>query len=411
MHLDKKNLLKILLIILFAGVVLACALNPSLLLSGSNQLMAILSPFLIGACLAFVINVPMRFLETRIFAPANRKGGRVWLALRRPVCLVISILIILGLLTVVGFLIVPEIQHTLENIAETLPARAAEILASFKDWLTGLHISTEFLEDFSVDWQKISAWLMSFVSESGSSLLGSTIGFTSELFTGIFNAVLGFAFSIYILASKEKLCLQGRKILFALLRKDRAEETLRVLAISNNTFSGFVAGQLTEAVILGILCYIGMLIFQMPYAVMISSLIMVTALIPIFGAFFGTTVGALMILLVNPLQAVWFVLFIIVLQQLEGNIIYPKVVGTSVGLPGIWVLMCVTLGGSFFGAFGMLVSVPTCAVLYTLFRQYVYHRLRTKGMEPFPAPAASLKAVSKGAAEEATPDVVTGKDR
>ena len=205
-------------------------------------------------------------------------------------------------------------------------------------------------------------------------MINKTIGVTSNVLSGLFNFVIGFVLSIYILASKEKLCRQGARLLRVILPEAACDRIFRVLAMSSGVFTKFISGQCVEALILGALCYIGMLIFRMPYALMISALIAVTALIPVFGAFIGTSVGALMILLISPLKAVGFVLFIIILQQIESNVIYPRVVGNSVGLPGIWVLLSVTLFGSIFGAVGLLLGVPFCAVLYCLVRDFVKKR-------------------------------------
>ena len=183
--------------------------------------------------------------------------------------------------------------------------------------------------------------------------------------------VLGIVFAIYLLAQKENLGRQTKKSIRAIFGEERAKKIVDFSSLTNSVFTKFVTGQLTEACIIGVLCFIGMLIFGMPYAGIISILVGFTALIPIFGAFIGTGIGAFLILLENPLKAIWFVIFIIVLQQLEGNLIYPRVVGKSVGLPGIWVLAAVTIGGGLFGVMGMLFSVPICSVLYVMFREYV----------------------------------------
>ena len=195
------------------------------------------------------------------------------------------------------------------------------------------------------------------------------------------NFVIAFAFSIYVLAQKETLKRQSLKVLRAVMKPEKLQKLLELLELSNRTFTNFITGQLTEAVIIGALCFVGMTIFGMPYAPAISVLVGFTALIPVFGAFIGTAVGAFLILLVKPIQALWFIVFIIVLQQFEGNLIYPKVVGKSVGLPGIWVLVAVTVGGSAMGVMGMLISVPVCSILYTVSRQAVNDRLKIKNIE------------------------------
>ena len=195
---------------------------------------------------------------------------------------------------------------------------------------------------------------------------------------GVFNFVLGIAFSIYILAAKENLSKLCKRILFSIMKRPKAEKVLSVATMSSKVFAGFVSGQCIEVCIIGCLCFIGMLIFNMKYAAMISCIIAITAFIPVFGALIGTVIGAFMLLLHNPIQALWFIIFIIVLQQVESNIIYPKIMGKSVGLPGIWVLLAVTVGGNLFGVVGMLLSVPVCAVIYCLVGEYKANKEKIK---------------------------------
>ena len=209
-------------------------------------------------------------------------------------------------------------------------------------------------------------------------LFNTTASVAGSIVTAVMNFVIAFAFSIYILAQKETLKRQSMKVLTAVMKPEKLDKLLNLLRLANKTFTNFITGQLTEAVIIGVLCFIGMTIFRMPYAPAISVLVGFTALIPVFGAFIGTAVGAFLILLVKPIQAVWFVIFIIVLQQFEGNLIYPKVVGKSVGLPGIWVLVAVTVGGNAMGVMGMLISVPLCSVLYAVSREAVNNKLKMK---------------------------------
>ncbi|HIZ56943.1 MAG TPA: AI-2E family transporter, partial [Firmicutes bacterium] len=242
----------------------------------------------------------------------------------------------------------------------------------------GLSADTLSLSNIQIDWAKLAESVSDFLQYGSTNLFHTTVGITTSIFSGFFNLILGSVFSIYLLLQKERLCLQAKKLLFAYLPEQRVHTILRIGSLSNKTFSGFVTGQVVEAAIIGILCFIGMKIFSMPYASMISCLVGLTALIPIFGAFIGTAIGAFLILMDNPMQAVWFILFIIILQQVEGNLIYPKVVGKSVGLPGIWVLTAITIGGSTFGIAGMLFSVPLCSVLYCMLKESVAKRLKNK---------------------------------
>lgn len=378
MELNKKNIKRILLIV-FISIIFFWGLNhTSVLLDFLGNVAALLSPFIIGLCIAFVTNVLLRFIEGLWNKIPDKKGTRWLIKIKRPVCLLLSILLILGVIFILLFMIIPQISDTVESIVGMLP----QFFRQVEIWWTEL---SAFLENYSIvlphfelDFNGIINKITDIASEVAPSVIDTTVSFTGSLFSGIFNLVLGFAFSIYILAQKEKHVRNTKKMMKAFLPDCIMERTVEICSLSNRAFSNFVTGQLTEAAIIGVLCLIGMSIFGMPYAPVISLLIGFTALIPIFGAFIGTAIGAFLILMVSPIKAFWFVIFIIVLQQLEGNLIYPKVVGKSVGLPGIWVLTAVTIGGGIFGVAGMLISVPIFSVLYVLLKQCVNSRLKKK---------------------------------
>ncbi|MHB1154441.1 MAG: AI-2E family transporter [Eubacteriales bacterium] len=378
MDLNRKNIIKIIFIVFVAVLIFVVIQNLDTVFDMLGKLFSILSPFIIGFCIAFIINVLMRFFENRVFLKLKKKKSKFWTRFSRPLCLLLSILLICAILTVFLLLIIPQIRESIVIIAEELPSRAKSLADSVRDFLLRYNISFDTIDKLQIDWDSISAGILNNFKAGGSTVINTTIDLTSGILKTLFNFILGFAFSIYLLMSKEKLAIQIKKVFYAMFKEETATDIVEVVALSNNIFSKFVIGQCAEALIIGVLCYIGMLIFRMPYAIMISSLVAVTALIPIFGAFIGTAVGALMILLVNPIQAVWFLLFITILQQLESNIIYPKVVGDSVGLPGIWVLFSVTVGASLFGITGMLISVPVSAVLYYLLREYINKKLKDK---------------------------------
>ena len=380
MNLNKKDVLKILSIIFISIIFLVALINLSSIFSWIEKLLSVLSPFIWGLCFAFVINIPLRLIENRVFSGLNKKGNKKWLRIKRPVSLILSILLLLILISLLVILIIPRFKEALESFATKLPdymnvldLRLSELMANFTGE-EGKHI-------FKIDWETISGKLIDFVHSSDVNTVELTIDIVSKVIGGIFDVILGFVFSIYILASKERLGRQFRSVLYSIIKKEKADSFLSVLSISNTSFSRFVAGQCTEAVIIGFLCALGMIIFRMPYVPVISCIIAVTALIPVFGAFIGTAIGAFMILLDSPVKALWFIIYIIVLQQIETNLIYPRVVGKSVGLPGIWVLFAVTVGGGFFGAFGMLVSVPVCSVIYTLLERWVKNRLIKRNID------------------------------
>ncbi len=341
-------------------------------------LFSLLSPFIIGACIAFVVNVLLRLLEglwKKIFSKSRSELNKRF---KRPVCLILSFLIVIGLLFALVFMVLPEFKSTLRSFINGVP----QYISNLDIWWHEIIVFAEkfgiILPEFSLNTDQIMEKIGSLVKNNDSVIVNTTLNITTSILSGVFNGVLAFAFSIYILAQKEKLGSGLKKLLNAFLPRKTATKIMEVAELSGQTFTNFVTGQLTEATIIGVLCFIGMLIFRMPYAGVISVLIGFTALIPVFGAFIGTAFGAFFILLVSPLKAFWFVVFIIVLQQFEGNLIYPKVVGKSVGLPGIWVLAAVTIGGSVFGVVGMLLAVPICAVLYCLLKKEVYERLKNK---------------------------------
>ena len=369
---NKKSTLRIVLII-FASILFYTILQNTKLLSGwISYAGQVLSPILIGIVLAFIINIPLSLFERKIFVRLDKKFPKGWGRARRPVCLVLSVLLLCGILTLVLCLIVPEVKNTAVSMIQALPARAEELIAKAEEWIVRLKLPIDETEFFDkIDWNSISKELLSGLSNTGSTVISTTIDVTSGVLGGIFNFVIGLALSLYLLASKEKLTSQAKRLFLALFPEQKCRRMFSVLRMSADIFTKFITGQITEAILIGVFCYFGMLIFRMPYAVMVSALISVTALIPVFGAIIGTVFGALMILFVSPLKAIGFVVFIIILQQVDNNVVYPRIVGSSVGLPGIWVLCAVTVGGSLFGALGMLISVPVCAVIYCLIREFI----------------------------------------
>lgn len=378
MELNKSNVKKILGIITFAVLLLVGAMHLDIVFGVLQKGVALLKPFIIGGAMAFIMNVLLRIVEDRLFAPLNRKNFSWWNRYRRPVCVVLTLGILIGIIFVLLFMIIPEIVHTGKMIGAQLPDQLDRFFGWAQNWLASLEIPTDVFQDIDIDWNKVVNLVTDSIKSGGSAVFNTTVGITSSIVGGITNLVLATVFSIYLLLQKEQLGAQLKHAMLAFLPEPKVETILSIGKLSNRIFSKFVSGQCTEAVILGVLCFIGMSIFSMPYAMMISVVIGVTALIPMFGAFIGAGIGAFLILMIDPMQAVWFIIYIIVLQQLEGNLIYPRVVGKSVGLPGIWVLVAVTIGGSLGGVMGILLSVPVCSVLYSLFRQLVWDRLKKK---------------------------------
>lgn len=370
MDISKKTVKRILLIIAFTVILIWAVYNHKLLFKYIGELYALISPFVIGLCIAYVVNVIMRPIERMWMKLLSRFKGKWVEKLKRPICLLLSILLIIGIILAVVFLIIPELSESVSSLVSMIPSYVTEI----ESWWEAL---SERLVKYGVDLPQFNFnpdKLIDFLKDGGTAVLNTTLSATTSIVTAVINFVLALAFSIYVLAQKETLKRQSKKVMSRLMKPEKMQKLLDMLDLINRTFTNFITGQLTEAVIIGVLCFIGMSIFRMPYAPAISVLVGFTALIPVFGAFIGTAIGAFLILLVKPIQAVWFVVFIIVLQQFEGNLIYPKVVGKSVGLPGIWVLVAVTIGGKAMGVVGMLISVPLCSVLYVVARNAVNGR-------------------------------------
>lgn len=385
MQLDKQTFQRLLLLVAF-GVGLYWGLqNLDDLGAFLGVLLGLVMPFLIGGCVAFILNVPMRALERALFAryeKSKSRPGRIAYKLRRSLSLVLTILLVLGVIAVVLFLILPEVGRSLGMLAANIPPfieRATQLLQQYSDQVP---LISSWLSSLELDWSGIVKSTWDFLQNGAGTLLGSVMGAAMSILGGLLTAVLAAVFSVYILLQKEKLGAQCKKLLYAFLPQERAGQTLSIAALSSRTFASFLSGQCLEAVILGCLFFIAMSVLRFPYALMISVLVGFTALIPLFGAFIGCAVGAFMILIIDPMRALWFVILFLVLQQIEGNLIYPKVVGGSVGLPSIWVLVAVTIGGSTMGIAGMLLFIPLCSVLYALLRRTVYERLQKKEVPP-----------------------------
>jgi len=370
--LNKRLLKYVLWITLIIAVAYTAVTQPQKIGAVIGGAISLLSPFIIGFCMAYVVNLLLRPLE-RVWMWIWHKAKRQKLIskAKRPLCLTLSFLVVLGVIFAIVFMIIPALKDTVVSFANKVPQYAKTVESWYYALVDFLGNYNFELPEISLDINKITDFAKSVISNYGSNVLDTTVNVTASIVSAIVDIVLGLVFAIYLLARKEKLGNQTRRAATAILGPERSKRVVDFTALTNSVFTKFVTGQLTEACIIGVLCFIGMSIFKMPYAGIISILVGFTALVPIFGAFIGTAVGAFLILLESPIKAVWFVVFIIILQQLEGNLIYPRVVGKSVGLPGIWVLTAVTVGGGLFGVLGMLFSVPICSVLYVLFRNFV----------------------------------------
>lgn len=382
--LNKETTKKILLISAAVLIMAVVIFNYSTVFTALGKLLNIVFPFILGGAMAFIFNVPLRSLETRVLKK-DFKG-------KRGICILLTLLFILAILAGALLIIIPQVVKSMQTLIEEIEALAARY-SSMEDVRKGLMETypwtAKFLSDsrvLNIDYasalQKLSSYLKDWVSNIGSGngggLMNSVTGVVTSIVSGVATFFIGFAFSIYCLFRKEALARQMRQILYALFKESTAEKILEVGSLSNVTFSNFIRGQCLEAVILGTLFLICMSIFRIPYALLVAVLITITALVPIFGAFVGCFVSALLLLIVDPKYCVEFLIMFIVLQQIEGKLIYPHVVGSTVGLPSIWVLFAITVGGELMGVAGMVIFVPLCSVLYALFRDFIVDRLKAK---------------------------------
>lgn len=366
---EYKNIIKILLILLIGYWIVN---NVNIIGNIIIKIFQILFPFVLGTCIAFILNIPMKFFESKLsnLKIKKRRFLKSKKALRI-LALALSIIIIACILIFIINLIVPELVNIGKILIDNIPNYLSQIEELIPEDKKDI---SNFIEELDIDTQNVKEQIINSIS----GLLFSSVNLITGIISGITTFIVALIFSIYILTSKEKLQNQLERILKVYLKKEVVEKIFYIGRITNNTFSKFFTVQCFEAIILGSLSIIGMLILKIPYAVSIGILIGVTALIPILGAFIGIIVGAILICSVDYLKVIPFIIYILILQQVEGNIIYPKVVGNSIGLPSIWVLVAVSVGGSLFGIVGMLLGVPIASALYTIIKNDV--EMREKGI-------------------------------
>lgn len=381
MGFDKVKVKQICWLILYVAVILFALLHIETVVSGIGIVVEILKPFFIGGIIAFILNIPMRSIENKLLGRWQGKTSGA----KRPVSMILSILFLAALVTLVVVAIVPQMRNTFTTLGEKLPVFYENVMASLENLAVTYPELGEQLESLATmefDWNSIISTIVDFLRNGVTNMLSSTVNVASGIIGGVTKGVVGFIFALYVLAQKEKLQDQAVRILFAYLPEKTGKHILEVCRRLHVNFTNFICGQCLEAVILGCMFVIVMSLVGMPYAIMIGTLVAFTALIPIVGAFIGCFIGAFLILIDDPVKALWFVVIFLILQQVEGNLIYPRVVGNSVGLPSIWVLASVSVGGSLFGVFGMLLFIPLTSTIYSLLRDDVNYRNQKKGRLP-----------------------------
>lgn len=396
MELNQDTMKKIRGLVLYTVVVVVAGINYRRLLDVAAALFHMAWPFILGAAIAFILNVPMRNMERHMVM--FKKDSR----LKRPVSLVLTILLVSGVLFLVVFVVAPELLNTFLTLQNSVPLFFAGIKNEAEQLFASNPQILDYVSHVDVNWQQVFQDMVEFLKSGAGSMLNSTFSAAVSIVNGVSSFLIGFIFAIYILLQKETLGRQIRKLMSAFLPSHLTERIVEIAGLTERTFSSFLTGQCVEAVILGAMFFVALTLLRLPYALLIGVLIAFTALIPIFGAFIGLAVGVFLMLMVNPMDALIFTITFFVLQQIEGNLIYPYVVGNSVGLPSIWVLAAVTLGGSMMGIVGMLIFIPLCSVLYALLRGAVNDRLRHRTKRTYARTPGGAKAgKSRGGAERA----------
>ena len=391
MDLSKMSIKKIRELIVFTALLVVALWKFDVVLGVLKTIWGIIFPFVLGGAIAILTNVPMSFLEKKIFENVKKKN-KIVRKLKRPISLILTIVLVVGVIALVMFGVIPQLTRTMGTLVTSIN----DFIPQMQSWIGEFfHNNQEIMnlvDQIEFDPDQAIKWGISLLGNGAGNMMNTTMSAVGSIVSGVATFFIAFSFACYILFQKEKLHIQIRKVFFAFLPRQKADTFLKVCSLTYRTFANFLAGQCLEAVILGSMFVVTLSILKMPYALLIGILIAFTALIPIFGAFIGCAVGSFLIFMVNPQQAILFVIVFLVLQQIEGNLIYPHVVGESVGLPSIWVLAAVTIGGNLMGIVGMLVFIPLLSVLYTIFREFVYLRLKKQ----------NIKQVTKTEIEEYT---------
>lgn len=365
------------LLITYAIVLAYVFLNLDTVWNVVVTIIDLIKPFIIGICIAFVLNIPMKFFEEKVVGKLTKEKSK----LKRPLSLIITIIVLVGLIIGLMTFVIPQLAESCSTLVKNVP----EYVDSLEKFMNKNINSKELLSSDVIEevYNKILSMgqnIIKIIGQVAGTIVSHALDITVGVTSTIINIVMAFIVSIYILLSKEKLSNQIKKILYAYMKKENVIKFLKVLKIANIKFTNFVRSQVIEACILGLLCFIGMKICSMPYALLISTIIGVTALVPIFGAFVGAILSAFIVLMVSPIKVILFAIIFVVIQQIEGNLIYPFVVGNSIGLSALWVLFAITVGGNAFGVVGMLIGVPLFGVLYTLISITTNKRLEKRNI-------------------------------
>lgn len=379
MEYNRKNLQKIFILVACCILLYIGLQNMDIIFNFLNWALYVLLPFIVAGCCTFFLNVPLKFIEKHLFRSKNGKPVSDFKEkARRPVAIFLSIGFFVVIIGVFLTIIIPEIGKSLSTLSAAIPGSINQL----QEWLNSIGEENEqikeFISNMQIDWTVISNTLVNFLQNDAANFFGSVMGMLTSIVSVVINVLLGIILSVYILMRKERLSSDAKKIMYAILPLKTADYIVDVGKLANKSFYNCITGQMTECVILGSLTVLGMTIFGFPYAALVGVLVAIMSWIPMFGVSIGIAIGALFILTESPMQALWFVVFMVCLQQIEGNFIYPRVVGSTIGLPPIFVISAIIVFSNFFGIVGLLVSVPVTSIIYTMVKRFVYVRLKQR---------------------------------
>lgn len=379
MKLDRKTVRTILFIITFAVALYTAAQNLRAIYQAVCSVWGVFSVVITGLAIAFVLNVPLKLFEEHVFYGLSEDRRAVVRRLRRPLSIVCALLVTLGVVVILFLVLLPRLMETLVVVADNLPGYIDQFISWVEDLLARFNLQSGDLTDIEIDWAGAIDSFLNGIIDRFDDIIGTATNVGTSVVGALVDALFSLIIAIYVLADKERVCAFTRRLITCFLPSRASGGLVRMAGMASETFGNFIAGQLMDSLILGILCYIGMRLFRFPYPEVISVVIGVTSLVPLVGSFVGELIGAFLILITSPLKALLFIVFILCLQQLEGSFIYPRVVGKSVGLPGVVVLSAVLVGGNIASVTGALLAVPICAMLYSLLLEALEAReLRTE---------------------------------
>jgi predicted PurR-regulated permease PerM len=378
MELNSKTIKKILLVVFLSTLIVWAVFNNTVVFGVVGKIFSYVSPIIAALCIAFILNVLLRVLENKVFFFFDKAKHNFVRKIKRPLCLVLTYILAIGIIALLVLVIIPDLIDTVIYVVKSLPS----FLKDTREWVVGIAanfgIEDSKIPTMNFDFNDTLNTLQSLLSDYSNTIVNGAANITSSVVGGIYDTVFSLIISVYVLAQKERIGRFVKKVIDSFIPQKIAKTVYHLSAHASDSFSRFIGGQLTESVILGVLCYIGMLIFRFPNAAIISVLIAVSSLVPIVGAIVGVVIGALLIVITNPIKALFFIVFILILQQIEGNVIYPKVVGKAVGLPSIMVVSAVLIGGNIGGILGVLLSVPLSALLFTLLKEAIDNKKKIK---------------------------------